>query len=354
MRGRFPEVWCTCRAATKKLELSGFLQHCAGSPLLVRRPRILICLQESFDVAVAAEAGDVQGYLRVAAGEVACQGDGMQVVATGVELRELLMEYGGVAGRRVLVPTMGALHHGHLELVKRAREAAGPAGSVVVSIFVNPIQFDRSDDLEAYPRPMASDLEQCRAAGVDVVFAPDAGAMYFSDRSVTVSESLLSRGLCGAARPGHFDGVCTVVLKLFLLSGCHAAVFGEKDFQQLAVIRRMVRDLDVPVEILACPTVRESDGLAMSSRNARLTDKQRADAPRIHRALTDAMKLGGVADILAAARAGIEASPLARIDYLELVDAETLQPVTTLTRPAVLAAAVFYGDVRLIDHVAVK
>lgn len=294
------------------------------------------------------------GYLRVAAGEVACQGGGMQVVATGVELRELLMEYGGVAGRRVLVPTMGALHHGHLELVKRAREAAGPAGAVVVSIFVNPIQFDRSDDLEAYPRPMASDLEQCRAAGVDVVFAPDAGAMYFPDRSVTVSESLLSRGLCGAARPGHFDGVCTVVLKLFLLSGCHAAVFGEKDFQQLAVIRRMVRDLDVPVEILACPTVRETDGLAMSSRNARLTDKQRADAPRIHRALTDAMKLGGVADILAAARAEIAASPLARIDYLELVDAETLQPVTSLARPAVLAAAVFYGDVRLIDHVAVQ
>jgi pantoate--beta-alanine ligase len=277
----------------------------------------------------------------------------MKVVATGGELKEVLMEYAGLAGRRVLVPTMGALHHGHLELVKRAREAAGPAGTVVVSIFVNPIQFDRTDDLAAYPRPLASDLAHCQAAGVDVVFAPDAGSMYCADRSVTVSEALLSRGLCGAARPGHFDGVCTVVLKLFLLSGCHAAVFGAKDFQQLAVIRRMVRDLDVPVEILACPTLRESDGLAMSSRNARLTTTQRADAPRLHRALTAAAKLGEVAAILAAARVQIAASKLARIDYLELVDAQTLQPVTSRTRPAVLAAAVFYGDVRLIDHVAV-
>ena len=277
----------------------------------------------------------------------------MQVVTTGGELREVLQEYAGLAGRRVLVPTMGALHHGHLELVKRARAAAGPAGTVVVSIFVNPIQFDRTADLDAYPRPIECDLEQCRAAGVDVVFAPDAGAMYFPDRSVSVSESLLSRGLCGAARPGHFDGVCTVVMKLFQLSGCHAAVFGDKDFQQLAIIRRMVRDLDLPVEILACPTVRESDGLALSSRNVRLTAKQRADAPRIHRALTAAAGLGEVAAILAAARSEIAASPLTRIDYLALVDAETLQPVTTLVRPAVLAAAVFYGEVRLIDHVAV-
>ncbi len=275
----------------------------------------------------------------------------MKVVTTGSELRATLADS---AGRRVLVPTMGALHQGHLELVKQARQAAGPDGTVVVSIFVNPIQFDRAADLDAYPRPMESDLEKCRAAGVDVVFAPNAGSMYFPDRSVTVTESLLSSSLCGAARPGHFDGVCTVVLKLFLLSGCHAAVFGEKDFQQLAIIRRMVRDLDVPVEILECPTVREADGLAMSSRNTRLTPEQRADAPRIQRALSSAAGISGVAEILAAARAEIEASPLARIDYLTLVDAETLQPVTSLKRPAVLATAVFYGDVRLIDHVAVR
>ena len=295
----------------------------------------------------------VSEELPVAAGARSWHEWGMQVVVTGAELKDVLMEYAGLEGRRVLVPTMGALHHGHLELVKLARDAAGPEGTVVVSIFVNPIQFDRVDDLQAYPRPLESDLVQCQAAGVDVVFAPDAAAMYLPDRSVRVSETQLSRGLCGAARPGHFDGVCTVVLKLFLLSGCHAAVFGEKDFQQLAIIRRMVRDLNVPVEILACPTVRESDGLAMSSRNARLTLRQRADAPRIHRALTAAAKLGEVAAMLEAAHAEIAASPLVRIDYLALVDAETLQPVTRLVRPAVLAAAVFYGEVRLIDHVDV-
>ncbi len=274
----------------------------------------------------------------------------MTVVTTGGELREVVR---GLAGPRVLVPTMGALHHGHLELVKRARVAAGPTGTVVVSIFVNPIQFDRGDDLAAYPRPLVSDLARCEAAGVDVVFVPEVAAMYSGDRSVSVSESLLSSGLCGAARPGHFDGVCTVVLKLFLLSGCDAAVFGAKDFQQLAVIRRMVRDLDVPVAIIECPTVRESDGLALSSRNARLTAEQRADAPRIHRALIAAAGLGDAARIMAAARATIEASPLARIDYLALVDAATLQPVSSLLEPAWLAAAVYYGDVRLIDHVAV-
>jgi pantoate--beta-alanine ligase len=281
----------------------------------------------------------------------------MKVCSTNQELRDTLSDFAGADGKRVLVPTMGALHHGHLELVKQAREAAGPDGTVVVSIFVNPIQFDRETDLESYPRPLEADLAKCFAAGVNVVFAPDAEAMYFPDRSVKVSESLLSRSLCGAARPGHFDGVCTVVLKLFLLTGCHAAVFGEKDFQQLAVIRRMVRDLDVPVEILECPTVRESDGLAMSSRNVRLSAAQRADAPRIYRALAAAARASGVNEILEHAlehaRREIAESSLVKIDYLLLVDAETLQPVTTLARPAVLATAVFYGEVRLIDHVAV-
>lgn len=276
----------------------------------------------------------------------------MKLATTGKDLREAMLDYAGLTGRRVLVPTMGALHHGHLELVRLAREAVGADGTVVVSIFVNPIQFDQAADLEAYPRPLEADLIKCQAAGVDVVFVPDADAMYYPDRSVTVTETLLSRSLCGASRPGHFDGVCTVVLKLFLLSGCHAAMFGEKDFQQLAIIRRMVRDLDVPVEILECPTIRESDGLAMSSRNSRLTAKQRADAPRIHRALTEAAKLRDVDEILSSARADISESPLARIDYISLVDAETLQPVSKLKRPAVLAAAVFYGEVRLIDHVA--
>lgn len=278
----------------------------------------------------------------------------MKIAKTGGELREMLAETRGIGPTRVLVPTMGALHEGHLSLIRRARELAGQDGVVVVSIFVNPIQFDRAEDLQSYPQPIGDDLAKCRAEGVDVVFSPSAGSMYWPDRSVTVSESLLSSGLCGAARPGHFDGVCTVVLKLFLLSGCHVAVFGEKDFQQLAVIRRMVRDLDVPVEIIGCPTVREADGLAMSSRNVRLTAAQREDAPRIRRALVAAAGCGGgEADILASARAEIEASPLARIDYLELVDAETLQGHPPAHRDAVLATAVFYGGVRLIDHVHV-
>lgn len=292
--------------------------------------------------------------LRVAGGVHACHVFCMKVVTTSAELKQALLTSGGLNGRRVLVPTMGALHQGHLELVRLARTAAGPDGTVIVSIFVNPIQFDREADLAAYPKTMESDLAKCDAAGVDVVFVPDVAAMYCSDRSVMVSESLLSNGLCGATRPGHFDGVCTVVLKLFLLSACHAAVFGEKDFQQLAIIRRMIRDLDVPVVLIACPTVREPDGLAMSSRNVRLTSHQRADAPRIHRALTEASKLRDVTAMLALARERIESSVLARIDYLSVVDAETLQAVTALERPAILAAAVFYDEVRLIDHVVVK
>lgn len=274
----------------------------------------------------------------------------MKIADSGSALREILKN---APRPLVLVPTMGAFHPGHISLMHRAREIAGPDGTVVVSIFVNPIQFDRASDLAAYPRPMESDLTACKAAGVDLAFTPATDSMYFPDRSVTVSENLLSRGLCGAARPGHFDGVCTVVLKLFLLTGCDTAVFGEKDFQQLAVIRRMVRDLDVPVEIVPCPTVREPDGLAMSSRNTRLTPEQRADAPLIRRALLAAARLASPAEIIASATATIETSPLARIDYLSLVDAETLQPVTRLERPAVLATAVFYGEVRLIDHVSI-
>ena len=277
----------------------------------------------------------------------------MRIAHTPDDLR---LQLAALPRRRVLVPTMGALHEGHLALIHRAREAAGPDGTVAVSIFVNPIQFDRPGDLAAYPKPLADDLAKCEAAGVDLAFAPEAGAMYFPDRSITVTESLLSTHLCGATRPGHFDGVCTVVLKLFNLFQSDAAVFGEKDVQQLAILRRMVRDLDVPVEIIGHPTVREPDGLAMSSRNVRLTPEHRADAPRIRRALEGARSLlpfgeRAAAPFLAAARKHLEDSPFLRIDYLELVDAETLQPVGHIKRPAVLATALFYGDVRLIDHV---
>jgi len=255
-----------------------------------------------------------------------------------------------------LVPTMGALHAGHVTLIHAARRHVGPHGTVAVSIFVNPIQFDRKDDLEKYPRPRERDLEACKAAGADLVFTPDSMQMYASDHSITISENRLSSTLCGAARPGHFTGVCTVVMKLFLMFRAESAVFGKKDFQQLAIIRRMVRDLNVPIEIIGHPTIRESDGLAMSSRNVRLSAEHRAEAPSLYRALcaaADLLQLGErqAAPILAAARHHLTALPSFRIDYLALVDAETLEAVPVIHRPSILAVAGFYGDVRLIDHI---
>lgn len=254
----------------------------------------------------------------------------------------------------VLVPTMGALHPGHASLINLAREKAGTNGTVIVSIFVNPIQFDRSEDLEEYPRTLESDLAICNEHRTDGVFIPKAGEMYSHDHSITVAESSLAEHLCGATRPGHFNGVCTVVLKLFNLTRCHAAVFGEKDFQQLAIIRRMVRDLDLETDIIPNPTIREVDGLAMSSRNLRLSPEHRADAPRIHRALQSASSGRSPEEILSIARDILEKSPTGRIDYLSLVDAETLAPAKALSSPTVLACAVFYGNIRLIDHVDIS
>lgn len=253
----------------------------------------------------------------------------------------------------VLVPTMGALHEGHASLISLAREQAGAGGTVLVSIFVNPIQFDRAGDFAGYPRSLEDDLSVCEKHGADGVFVPNDSEMYNSDRSVTVTESSLSTHLCGATRQGHFDGVCTVVLKLFLLTGCDAAVFGEKDFQQLAVIRRMIRDLDLTTEIIPHPTIRENDGLAMSSRNSRLTPEHRADAPLIRKALLAAAGEKDATSMLRVAREIIGGSPFAKIDYLSLVDAETLVPTENLTKPAILACAIFYGEVRLIDNIAV-
>jgi pantoate--beta-alanine ligase len=260
----------------------------------------------------------------------------------------------------VLVPTMGALHAGHLALLRRAREIAGPMGTVAATIFVNPLQFDRPEDLRSYPQAMEADLHACADAGVDAVFAPDRRNFYAADHSLAVSESLLSTHLCGATRPGHFDGVCTVVLKLFHLLGPTDAVFGKKDYQQLAIIRRMVRDLSVPVKIHGLETIREPDGLAWSSRNLRLTEAQRADAPRIRQALLAARSIAPTGEqrpepYLDAARHHIERSPAhARIDYLQLVDRATLQPVSRVTRPCLLATAVFYGEVRLIDNIEIS
>jgi len=258
-------------------------------------------------------------------------------------------------GRRVLVPTMGALHRGHGELIRIAREAAGEKGEVAVSIFVNPLQFAPGGDYEKYPRPETADDEFCGAAGVDILFRPMVEEMYPPDFSVAVDESSLANTLEGKSRPGHFRGVCTVVAKLFHLLSPDAAVFGEKDFQQLAIIRRMVRDLNFPVEIIGVPTVREADGLAFSSRNRYLNAQEREQAPALQQALQTARQLAeqgerSTAELLAAARDVIGKAPLARIDYLEIVNAETLQPLTSIGPDSLIAVAAFFGQTRLIDN----
>jgi pantoate--beta-alanine ligase len=248
---------------------------------------------------------------------------------------------------------MGALHDGHAALVRRARKLAGTQGGVVVSIFVNPTQFGPNEDYLSYPRSLSQDLKICEECGADVVFNPSATQMYREDRSVFVDESSMSRSLCGASRPGHFRGVCTVVAKLFLIVRPDIAVFGEKDWQQLAIIRRMVRDLDFSIRIIGHPTVREADGLAISSRNKYLTAEERAVAPKIYAALRAAAAGKRVADIVKAGRRMIEKIPGAKLDYLELVDAETITPAKNFRRSTRLAAAVFLGKARLIDNISV-
>lgn len=259
-------------------------------------------------------------------------------------------------GLRVgVVPTMGALHEGHLSLVRLAQ---ANADRVIVTLFVNPTQFNNKDDLAAYPRTEADDARKLDPLGVDVLYAPDADEMYPKGFATTVRVDGVSEGLCGAFRPGHFDGVATVVPKLLLQTGADCAVFGEKDFQQLAVIRRLAADLDIPVEIIPGPTVREPDGLAMSSRNVRLTAEGRATAPALAAILSDtAGKLEGVADIaqtLESARRAILAAGFTDVEYLELRDAANLTAIDTLDRPARLLVAAWLDGVRLIDNVPVS
>jgi pantoate--beta-alanine ligase len=254
---------------------------------------------------------------------------------------------------------MGALHRGHLELMRIARDAAGAEGEVAVSIFVNPLQFEPGADYAKYPRPESADEDFCRQAGVDLLFRPTPAEMYFSDSSVTVEEKSLSETLCGRSRPGHFRGVCTVVTKLFHLLDPDAAIFGEKDFQQLAIIRRMVRDLNFPIEIIAAPTVREADGLACSSRNQYLGEDERRQAPVLRAALLEAAEhvCGGEPSaprLVEDVRKRIAGAPAARIDYVEIVDAETLQPRAMLEPNSLLAVAVFFGHTRLIDNVRLR
>ncbi len=257
-----------------------------------------------------------------------------------------------LTGKVVFVPTMGALHHGHEALIARARRLAGPKGSVVVSIFLNPIQFGPREDIAAYPKPLKNDLLVCRRAGADAVFLPTVADMYGPDRSVFVDEESLSSVLCGRSRPGHFRGVCTVVAKLFNIVQPTHAIFGEKDWQQLAIIRRMVRDLNFPLEIVASPTVRESDGLAASSRNAYLTPEERTLAPQIHAAMQgSAKKLKDPVAIVKALVRALEKIPNARLDYAEAVEAVTLMALKNRKSEGRLAVAVFLGKARLIDNI---
>ncbi len=259
----------------------------------------------------------------------------------------------------VLVPTMGALHRGHTALIEAAKKRAGSQGTIVVSIFVNPSQFGPHEDFSRYPRPLHEDLTICRELGVHAVFAPTVEAMYAADDSTVIEEQQVASGLCGQWRPGHFRGVCTVVAKLFQILRPDVAIFGEKDYQQLAVIRRMVRDLFFSVEILGHPTVREADGLALSSRNRYLTDEERRAAVHFPAALQATRELVAAGEIRAEAlvartREAIERETGGVVQYVELVDAESLVPLKILDRPAVLAAAVMMGKTRLIDNVRLE
>jgi len=257
------------------------------------------------------------------------------------------------AKRRALVPTMGALHKAHGEMVRVAREHAGHDGEVVLSIFVNPLQFEPGSDYERYPRPEKTDEEFCRSAGVDFLFRPSVAEMYADDRSVFVEESSLSNTLEGRSRPGHFRGVCTVVAKLFNILSADVALFGEKDFQQLVIVRRMVRDLNFKTNIIAVPTLREEDGLACSSRNQYLSLEERKQAMVLYKALRAAANAGNksATEIVDLVSKVIAETPLARIDYVELVDAETLQQIETVRPNSLLALAVFFGKTRLIDNI---
>jgi pantoate--beta-alanine ligase len=254
--------------------------------------------------------------------------------------------------RIAVVPTMGYLHEGHLSLLRAARAAADV---VVLTIFVNPMQFAPTEDLSRYPRDEAGDLAKARPTGVDVAFCPEVEAMVPAGSQTFVTVRELELPLCGQSRPGHFTGVATVVTKLFHLTQPHVAFFGQKDFQQLALIRRMVRDLDFGIEVIGLPIVRERDGLAMSSRNVYLSAAEREQALALHRGLDAASAAfrAGERDavrLVAVARAPIEAASAARIDYVDLRDADDLSAVTTVTRPVVLALAVWIGKTRLLDN----
>ena len=259
----------------------------------------------------------------------------------------------------VFVPTMGALHEGHAALIRYARKVAGAEGSVAVSVFLNPTQFNSTQDLKLYPQPFEADRFLCEEAGADFLFHPSVEEIYLPGDSVHVEERQLSRLLCGASRPGHFAGVATVLIKLFNIIMPAKVILGEKDWQQLAIVRRLVRDLNFPIEVIGHPTVREADHLALSSRNARLSPQEREVAPKIYEALQQAAE--GVrcgekksSTLLEAVRSSLGAIPGATIDYVEIMNEETLEPISEVTetfKPR-LFIAIRLGETRLIDNIS--
>ena len=279
------------------------------------------------------------------------------VVRTVADLRATIATWRRAGDTVALIPTMGYLHDGHLSLVTRGQALCS---RTVVTLFVNPTQFAPTEDLERYPRDEAGDRRRLASVGCDLLFAPDVAEMYPPGFATAVTVGGISAGLCGAFRPQMFSGVAVVVAKLLLQALPDVAVFGEKDYQQLQVIRRLVRDLDIPVRIEGGPTVREADGLAMSSRNSYLTPEERVAAPTLFRALsTAATALTGETPVPAAAALAkvteaIQAQGFTRVDYVELRDAETLAPVEQIERPARLLAAAWLGRTRLIDNIPVN
>ena len=280
----------------------------------------------------------------------------MKIVSTVEQVREEVKKWREEGLSVGLVPTMGYLHEGHKSLIDAAVK---DNDKVVVSVFVNPIQFGPTEDLATYPRDLERDSALCEAAGAALIFHPEKEDMYFDDFCTYIDMEGLTKGLCGKTRPTHFRGVCTVVGKLFNIVQPDKAYFGQKDAQQLAVIRRMVRDLNFNLEIVGCPIIREEDGLAKSSRNTYLSAEEREAATVLHRGLTageEAVKNGetDVKKVIGIIRDIIEAEPLARIDYVEAVDFDTIQPIDVIDRTVLVAVAVYIGKTRLIDNFIVS
>ena len=280
----------------------------------------------------------------------------MQIITDPAAFSELCWKWRCEGKRTALVPTMGYFHEGHLSLMQYAREHAD---KVMVSLFVNPTQFGPNEDLDAYPRDAERDAMLAEQQGVDVLFIPEPDAMYDAEAATWVEVPSLATSLCGTSRPIHFRGVCTVVTKLFMLAMPTMAVFGEKDRQQLTIIRRMARDLNFPVEIVGRPTFREPDGLAMSSRNAYLSEAERSRAPLVQEGLARLQQWVQETKDVAELVKRLESYygkhlPSSRVDYVEIVDASTMQPIQRIKRDAVAAVAVFFGKTRLIDNVLIE